>query len=135
MQERMQKLVSGTFAAPASFTAPALAKVVYNLPVLLAFDVLKSAVTAAKKERISVWLPNSKLWKEAEKHLPWENYQELMEGVEHRNQIAHDGELFECKICINDIKNVQKQLVAWDIIDSAQRIENLTVTVKRTRLQ
>ena len=49
MRERMQLLCTATFAGGA-FTAPALANVVYNLPLLLAFDVLRQSLQCFRNE-------------------------------------------------------------------------------------
>ncbi len=100
-------------------------KVVFNLPVLLAFDVLKNVVQSVRDEGRFFW-PNNKLWEGAQAVLPWNNWDELKAGVDRRNKIAHDGEIFERSICCKDIENVQEQLVSWGIIDPAKRIENLS---------
>lgn len=123
MFESMRRLVVGSFVGGGLPTTPGLAKVVYNLPMLLAFDVLKNVVQSACVERGV--RPNKKLWEGAQSALPWKNWKELKAGVDRRNEIAHDGKLFGCSECCKDIANVQEQLVAWGIIDSAQVIENL----------
>jgi len=124
MFERMRRLVVGTFAGGGLPTSRGLAKVVYNLPVLLAFDLLKDVVEKVRDEGKIVW-PTQKLWEGAQIALPSKDWDELMAGVKRRNKIAHDGELFECSICCKDIKNVQEQLVTWGIIDPTKRIEYL----------
>ena len=121
--ERVRRLVVGSFIGSLP-TSRALAKVVYNLPMLLAFDVLKNVVKSVKDENIIVW-PTNKLWEGAQIALPWKDWAELKAGVDRRNEIAHDGKLFGCSECCKDIANVQEQLFAWSIIDSAQKIENL----------
>jgi hypothetical protein len=47
MRKRLQRLVPATFAQGA-FTAPALAGVVYNLPLLHAFGVLNQTLVALR---------------------------------------------------------------------------------------
>ncbi|MCH7688048.1 MAG: hypothetical protein IH899_15445 [Planctomycetes bacterium] len=117
MRERMKLLVVATFAGGA-ITAPALSKVLYNLPMLLAFDVFKSVLQAARDEGIVVW-PPGKLMDSAKTALTWNDWGELDAGVRRRNEIAHDGKLFDSSECLKDIANVQEQLVAWAIIDAA----------------
>jgi hypothetical protein len=46
MRERMQALAASTFAYKAS-TSPAFGDILYNLPVRLAFDVLKQVLQQA----------------------------------------------------------------------------------------
>ena len=118
LHERMKLLVMATFVGGA-ITAPALAKVLYNLPMLLAFDVLKNVVQAARDEGTVVWPSESRLWVGAKTALSWNDWDELMFGVGRRNEIAHDGKLFDSSVCLKDIANVQEQLIAWAIIDAA----------------
>ena len=117
MRERMKLLAIATFAGGA-ITAPALAKVLYNLPMLLAFDVLKNVLKAARDEGMVVW-PTGKLMDSAKTALTWNDWGKLHAGVRRRNEIAHDGILFDSSECLKDIANVQEQLVAWAIIDVA----------------
>ena len=51
MRDRMKTLVVVTFATGA-ITGPALAGVVYNLPLLLAFDVLQQTLAKARDEKL-----------------------------------------------------------------------------------
>ena len=125
MFERMRKLVVGSFVGGGLPTSPGLAKVVYNLPVLLAFDVLKDVVQSVRDEGKLVWPPKSKFWDAAQSALPWNDWNELKAVRDRRNEIAHDGKLFGCSECSKDIAYIQEQLVAWSIIDPAQRIEFL----------
>ena len=118
MRERMKSLVVVTFANGA-ITAPALAKVVYNLPLLLAFDVLKQALQQAKldgrfscpRDQLGVLMDHAK------PTLPWIDWDRLREGVRRRNGVAHDGKLFDSHQCLQDIANVEAQLTAWGIIN------------------
>jgi hypothetical protein len=118
MRERMQHLVTATFAG-AGFTAPALAKVVYNLPLLLAFDVLRQVLLAARDEKAFVCSSDQlgTLMDRSKSDIPWIDWDELRAGVRRRNEVAHDGKLFKSDQCIRDIANVENQLVAWVVID------------------
>lgn len=121
MRDRMKLLVTATFAGGA-ITAPALAKVLYNLPLLLAFDVLRQvlikgrdeALFSCKSDKLGTLMDCSK------DSLIWNNWGEIRDGVRRRNKIAHDGQLFDAPQCIQDISNIENQLVEWDLIDANQ---------------
>ena len=51
--------------------------------------------------------------------LPWIDWDALLKGVKHRNEVAHDGKLFDAAQCLQDIASVETQLLAWEIIDAA----------------
>lgn len=129
MFERMRHLVLVSFVGGRLTAGPGLREVVYNLPMLLASDVLKNVVQSVRDEGIVVW-PTKKLWEGAQIALPWNNWDELKAGVDRRNEIAYEGKLFGCSECCKDIANIQEQLVAWGIIDPAQRIEKLQLFLK-----
>ena len=119
MRDRMKLLLTATFASGA-FTAPALGDVVYNLPLLLAFDVLRQVLVALKDEgaftcRTSQLGP---LVDAAKSALPWRDWQEIRDGVRRRNEVAHDGMLHNAKSCNKDIEAVGHELVAWGVIDA-----------------
>lgn len=120
MRDRMKTLVTVTFATGA-LTGPALRNVVYNLPLLLAFDVLKQALAKARDESLFVCSRNQlgDLIECGKDSLPWIDWDVLREGVRRRNAVAHDGELIDGKQCLKDITSVEVQLVAWNIIDAA----------------
>ena len=120
MRERMKLLVTATFAGGA-FTAPALANVVYNLPLLLAFDVLKQVLLQARDDGQFTCSRGQlgHLMDSAKVALPWIDWESLREGVRRRNEVAHDGKLFESAQCLQDIANIEAQLVAWDVINVA----------------
>jgi len=117
MLGRMKLLVTATFAGGA-FTGPALANVVYNLPVLLAFDVLGQVLVASRDEgafsckgdKLGPLMDNAKV------PLSWLDWQKLRDGVRYRNEIAHDGKLFEAKECNEMISQIRNQLAAWNIL-------------------
>lgn len=114
MRDRMQKPVGGAFAGLAQGTVP---DALYNLPLLLAFDVLRGALRVVKKEGRFTSERNSlgSLMKAAEKAIPWIDYKALRKGMKRRNAVAHDGELFPADVCLRDIANVSAQLRAWGI--------------------
>ncbi len=118
MLDRMKKLVVGTFAG-GGMTAPGLAMVIYNLPLLLAFDVLKQSLVQARDENSFTCSRGElgKLMKSARNSLPWIDWKGLRDGVQRRNEVAHDGKLFDSAQCIQDIANVEAQLVSWGIIN------------------
>lgn len=119
MGERMRLLVTTTFASLA-ITAPALATVVYNLPLLLAFDVLRQVLLQARDDGRFACPSNQlgNLMNSAKGALPWIDWKTLREGIRRRNEVAHDGELFDSAQCLQDIANVENQLIEWRIIHS-----------------
>ena len=116
MRERMKLLVTATFAGGA-FTAPALAKVVYNLPLLLAFDVLSQVLLAARDEGLFACRRGQlgDLIDAARGAIPWIDRDVLRQGVRRRNEVAHDGALFESAQCVADMASIEAQLVAWGL--------------------
>ncbi|MDP1670786.1 MAG: hypothetical protein Q8L63_01745 [Alphaproteobacteria bacterium] len=120
MRERMKTIIIVTFAGGA-LTGPALREVVYNLPLLLSFDVLKQALAEAGNEKLfvcSARAPLGKLMDCGRDSLAWIDWENLREGVRRRNAIAHDGQLFDGKQCLQDIDNVEAQLIAWKILSA-----------------
>jgi len=89
----------------------------YNLPLLLAFDVLRSALRAIKKEGRFSSDGNGlrALMKAAEEVVPWVDYRALRKGAKRRNAVAREGELFPAATCQHDVDNVSAQLRAWGI--------------------
>jgi hypothetical protein len=121
MRERMKTIVIVTFAGGA-LTGPTLRNVVYNLPLLLAFDVLKQVLAEARDEKLFVCSPRAQLGELMEcgkESLSWIDWGNLREGVRRRNSVAHDGKLFDGKQCLQDIANVEAQLLAWEIVGAA----------------
>jgi hypothetical protein len=120
MRERMQSLVTATFAFGA-ITAPALSSVLYNLPLLLAFDLLKGALSAARDEGKFECKRSQlgDLMDAAKGVVAWIDWASLREGVRRRNKVAHDGELFDSTQCLQDIQRIEEQLVAWGIYHHA----------------
>src|SRR5689334_18849979 len=91
MHDRMQTLVVNTFVG-GGFTGPALAKVVYNLPLLLAFHVLKQVLIAARNKGLFVSSRSNldTMMDNAKAAMPWVDFTGLRDGVRRRNEVAHD---------------------------------------------
>ena len=124
MRERMDHIQMMAFAGGlfgGGGAGNALRDVLYNLPLLLAFDVLKQALAAARDENLfncAARASLGKLMKCGKDSLTWNDWKNLREGVRRRNAVAHDGELFGQKECQKDIASVEAQLIAWEIIDA-----------------
>lgn len=120
MRKRMQALVVSTFAFDAS-TSPAFGGILYNLPFRLAFDVLKKVLLQAKAEGLITTSQQrlADLMDNAITSLRWNNWLGLREAVRRRNEVVHGGMLLGDEQCLQDIADVESQLIAWRIIDSA----------------
>ena len=120
MRERMDHLVHSMFAFD-PITSPAFGNILYNLPLLLAFDVLKQVLLQARENELITSSPNqlADLLESANNSLPWIDWQHLCEGVQRRNEVAHDGKLLGDKQCLQDIAAIESQLVAWGVVTSA----------------
>jgi hypothetical protein len=120
MRERMDHLVSPTFSYD-PITTPVFGNIFYNLPMLLAFDVLKDFLLYVKDQGLITSPDNQleQLLESAKIALPWIDWQCLREGAERQTELAHQGKLFGDKQCLQDIQNVEIQLVAWGAIASA----------------
>ena len=119
MRERMQNLVSSTFAFDVS-RSPAFGDIFYNLPLRLAFDVLKKVLLQAKDEGLITTSDQrlANLMESAKTALPWRNWQGLREAVRRQNEIVHGGKLLGDEQCLADIADVEAQLITWRIISS-----------------
>jgi hypothetical protein len=117
MRERMRHLVVSTFAFDAK-KSPAFGDLLYNLPFLLAFDVLKHVLLQAREEGLFTASRHrlSDLMDSAKEALSWVDWQCLWEGMKRRNEVAHDGKLFGDIQCLQYIADIEAQLVAWGII-------------------
>jgi hypothetical protein len=120
MRDRMRQLILATFAFDAR-TSPAFGDILYNLPFLLAFDVLKQVLLQAREDGV---IPGSRLQlvdllEAAKASLPWVDWQSLREAVKRRNEVADNGKLFGDVRCLQDIADIESQLVAWGVIASA----------------
>ena len=116
MRERMKTLAVVAFATGA-INAVALREVLYNLPLLLAFDVLRQALALAKREGQfrSQRTGLGDLMDASQTSLAWIDWPTLRAGVRRRNEIAHDGKLFDSAQCLSDIDLVENQLKAWGL--------------------
>ena len=114
MRDRLQKQAGGASTGRAAVASP---DAIYNLPLLLAFDVLRGALRAIKKEGRFSSEGNGlgSLMKAAANAIPWVDYKALRKGVKRRSAVARDGELFPAAVCLKDIENVSAQLRAWGI--------------------
>jgi hypothetical protein len=115
VRDRMRSLMAGPVG---SIADGALHSVVYNLPLLLAFNVLERALRALKKQR---QIPGH------EDHLgelmdlfqgdpSWLEWSVLRDGARRCHAITHSGELFSGVECLADIAAVEEQLDAWRIL-------------------
>ena len=100
------------------FNGPAFGNVVYNLPFLLAFDVLKRALLRAKDEGCFTGSRRhlGGLMESAKTALPWNDWQGLREAVKRQSEVARIGKLLGDIQCLQDIANIEAQLVAWGVI-------------------
>jgi hypothetical protein len=117
VRERMNKLMSGPVGSVAD---GALHSVVYNLPLLLAFDVLGKVLRALKRQR---QVPGERdqlgdLMDIFQGDPSWLEWSVLRDGVRRRNAIAYAGELFSGVECLTDIEAVEEQLREWGILES-----------------
>ena len=117
MIERMKMLLAGTFAGGA-FTAPALGGIVYNLPLLLAFDVLAQTLRALRDQNEFKCRSDSlgRLLEAGKGTVSWVDWQAIRTGVDLRNAVAHDGVLHNAKICWNAISAVETELLSWGVV-------------------
>ena len=110
MLNRMKTLVTVTFAT-GGITGNALGNVVYNLPLLLAFDVLKQSLVQARNEGLIVDSRNQlgALMDSGQEALQWIDWDGLRGGVRRRNEVAHDGKLFDSQQCIQSVEHYQRR--------------------------
>jgi hypothetical protein len=116
VRDRMRKLMAGPVGSIADGT---LHSVVYNLPLLLAFDVLEKVLRALKKQR---QVPGSSeqlgdLMDVFQGDPSWLEWSVLRDGERRRHAITHAGELFSGVECIADIAAVEEQLAVWEILE------------------
>jgi hypothetical protein len=92
----------------------------YNLPFLLAFDLLKQVLMQESDEdKFTGFLPElGDLMDSAKTSLTWVNWQCLREGVKRQNEVAHSGKLFGDIQCLQDIAYIESQLASWGIIST-----------------
>jgi hypothetical protein len=115
VRDRMRNLMAGPVG---SIADGALHSVVYNLPLLLAFNVLERVLRALKKQR---QIPGhaeqlGELLDLFQGYPSWLEWSVLRDGERRRNAIMHAGELFSGVECLADIAAVEEQLDAWGIL-------------------
>ena len=120
MRERMDQLVISTFAFD-PITSPVFGNILYNLPLQLAFDVLRQALLQASTERqnIGCQAQLGDLMEDARYSLRWIDWQCLREGVQRGYELAYNGKLFGDVQCLQDITNIEAQLLAWGILTAS----------------
>lgn len=120
MRDRVRQLVLSTFAVDVK-KSPAFGDILYNLPYLLAFGVLKQVLLQAREEgRFTSSRPQlADLMDSAKNSLEWIDWQCLREAVKRRNEVVKDGKLFGDVQCLQDIADIEAQLLAWGIITTA----------------
>ena len=95
MRELMDHLVISTFAFDPA-TSPAFGNILYNLPFLLAFDVLKQVLVQAQEEGRfrgpGQELPD--LMEAAKLSLSWLDWQTLREASRRQSEVTRDGKLW-----------------------------------------
>jgi len=121
MRERVRHLVVSTFAFD-STQSPTFGDVLYNLPLVLAFDVLTKVLLLAKDQGLFMSSESElgDLMDSAKPALSWLDWQYLREGVRFRNQVAQNAKLYGDLECLVYIARIEDQLVAWGIISVAQ---------------
>jgi hypothetical protein len=113
-------LAAHAFSDGGNLAISRLGNVVHNLPFLLASEVLKRAVRQLRNENaFSAGSSDNmvKLMDAARSQLSWRDWQALRDGVDRRNEIAHDGTLHDRATCDRHMDAIEAQLVAWGIVD------------------
>jgi hypothetical protein len=117
MRDRIRNLVVSTFALDVR-KSPIFGDIFYNLPYLLAFDVLKQVLIQASEEG---QITGSRghlgdLMDSAKTSLQWVDWECLRDAVNRQSKVALEGKLFGDVQCLYDIAVIETQLIAWDII-------------------
>ena len=120
MRERIRHLVISTFISNKE-ESPAFGDIFYNLPLLLAFDVLEHTLLQWRGDEqfAGSGYQLSELLDSAKTSLPWIDWECLREAANRQNEIASSGKLFGDVQCLQDIGNIEAQLAAWRLIDAA----------------
>lgn len=121
MRERIQNLIISTFAIDVK-RSPVFGDILYNLPLRLAFGVLKQVLIQAKEEGQFTASRDqlSDLLESAKTSLPWIDWQFLREGVKQRDEVILGGKLLGDKQCLHYLAVIEAQLVSWGIITAAE---------------
>lgn len=117
MRERVRHLAIRAFAWD-PMKSPVFGDVLYNLPLGMAYDVLKQVLLIAREERqfTSSKLRLGDLMDSAKSALSWIDWECLRDGVRLRDESRQVGKLFGDIECLQQIADIESQLVAWDII-------------------
>jgi len=117
MRDRVRHLVVSTFAFD-STQSPTFGDVLYNLPSVLAFDVLTKVLLLARDEGRfgSSGVQLDELMDSAKTALSWLDWQYLRDSGKRRNEIVQHAKLYGDLQCLLDIARIEDQLVAWGII-------------------
>jgi hypothetical protein len=121
MRERIRHLVIFTFALDAK-KSPAFGDVLYNLPLVIAFGVLKQVLQQARDQERSrdSQQPLDALMESAKTSLPWIDWRCLRAAVKRQTEVSLEGKLFGDVQCLQDIAAIEAQLVAWGVIAVAE---------------
>ena len=119
-RDRVRNLVVSTFVLDTNQSS-ILGDILYNLPMLLAFDVLTKVLLFARAEGqfISSRHHLGDLMDGSRTTLSWLDWDRLRKGVMCHTQIAHGGKLLEDVHCLQYIAAIEAQLVDWGIIGSS----------------
>ena len=122
MRERVRHLVVSTFAFD-STQSPTFGDVLYNLPLVLAFNVLTQTLLFARDERkfIGSGSQLDDLMDAARTAVSWLDWQYLREGVKRRNAITQNAKLYGDLQCLLYIARIEDQLGAWGIISAVRQ--------------
>ena len=119
LKNRVQRSLLGSFAEGGSFVI-FIADSAHNLPLLHAYavfnDVLEQLAKEGRFQCKSIFL--GALLAASERNLPWKDFALIKEGVDRRNDLAHDGDVLPRADCWKYIEAVREQVVAWGILDS-----------------
>jgi hypothetical protein len=119
MRESIDHLVVQTIAFDA-VTSPLFKNVFYNLPLQLAFGVLKQVLIQMRDESAKGSEPRLRdLLDDVKNASPWVNWQGLHDIVERQHAHTRKGQLFGDKQCQQDIADIEAQLAACGVITTA----------------
>jgi hypothetical protein len=95
MRQRMDHLVISTFAFD-PITSPVFGDILYNLPLLLAINVLNHVLVQVSEEGPA-----------------------LQAILQRGHQLAQEGRLLGDKQCLQDIADIEAKLLDWGVITDA----------------
>ena len=121
MRERMDHLVISTFAFD-PVSSPVFCNILYNLPFLLAVNVLKQALLQLGE--VEQWIGSKHalcdLMDRAKTSLAWIDWTGLRESVARGNELIQNGRLFGDQQCLQGIAEIEAQLLAWKLITTPE---------------